>query len=85
MPQGSWFGGRILVTEGHKIVFQGDDAVVGDGDPVDIAAQVVQHLFRLLEGRSGEDDPFLVPDLQGKGFLGQALDEESPAGGHFHI
>ena len=54
-------GGCILVPEGHMIVIHGENAVVGDGDPVDIAGQVSQHLFRLLEGRSGEDDPVIVP------------------------
>lgn len=34
-PHGLPFpGGGILVSEGYMIVFQGDDAVVGDGDPV---------------------------------------------------
>ena len=66
-------GGCILVTEGHMFVFQVYDAVIGDGDPVDIAAHVIQHLFRLLEGRPGEDHPVIVPDILGEGFLGQGL------------
>lgn len=65
--------GGILVTKGHLIVFQGNDAVVGHGDPVDITGQVAQHLLRLLEGRAREDDPVLVPDLFGEVLFGQGL------------
>ena len=66
-------GVGILVAERHVIVFQGNDAVVGDGNPVDIAGEIRQYLFRLLEGWPGEDDPVLVPDLLGEVLLGQCL------------
>lgn len=78
-------GVGILVTEPHLVVFQGNDAVVGDGDPVDIAGEVGEHLFRLFEGRPGEDDPVLFPDLSGKGCRGKglscALHEDGPEDG----
>ena len=66
-------GGGMLILEGHLVVVHGENAVVGDGNPVDIAAQICQHLFRFFKGRPGKDAPVMVPDLFGKNFLGERL------------
>ena len=66
-------GAGILVTERYVIVFHGNYAVVGYGNPVNIATQIMQHLFCLLEGWSGEYDPVIVPYLLRKALLRQGI------------
>ena len=38
-----------------------DQPLVGDGDAMGVAADVVEHLVRTRKGRFREDDPFGVP------------------------
>ena len=40
----------VLGAEGDGVVVEGDEAVVGDGDPVGVAAEVGEDLASLLEG-----------------------------------
>lgn len=66
-------GIRVLVAEGDSAVLQGEYAVVGDGDSVNVSAKVAQHLFCPVEGWFAEDYPFLVPDFLREDFMGERL------------
>ena len=45
------------------MVFESYEAMVGDGDAMGIAGQVVENMFGTAEGRLGIDDPVLVAEL----------------------
>lgn len=47
----------VLPAETNGVVLDVDEAVVGDGDAVRIAPDIVEHLGRSGEGRFGKDDP----------------------------
>src|ERR1019366_5593680 len=49
--------GIILPAEADLLSVEADEAVVGDGDAMGVAAEVAQHMFRTAEGRSYVDDP----------------------------
>jgi hypothetical protein len=49
----------IPPAERDAIVFEGHEAMVGDGDAVGIAGQVVENMFGAAEGRLGINDPVL--------------------------
>jgi hypothetical protein len=53
--------GIILPAEADAFSIEGDEAVVGDGDAMSVAAEIAQHMFRTAEGRSDVDDPPLFP------------------------
>ena len=55
-------GAVIAITEGDLAVLEGLDPAVGDGDPEDIARQVLQDLGAGA-GVLGVDDPGLAPHL----------------------
>jgi len=40
----------VLVGESHLSVFQLDQPIVGNGDPMSIASQVIQNPFRTADG-----------------------------------
>ena len=46
--------------EFHITTFDIDDPMIGDGDPVRVAADIVHHLLWSGEGRFSVDDPFQV-------------------------
>ena len=50
----------ILVAEGHLAILQGHEPVVGDGDAMRVAGQVLEDVLGVLEGLFGVDDPVLV-------------------------
>src|SRR5215472_19086922 len=50
--------GVVLPAKSHAAVFERDQALVGDGYPVGIARQVLQHLPGSAERRLGIDYPF---------------------------
>jgi hypothetical protein len=39
-----------------------EDAVIADGDPVGISAEVLEDTLDTVEGRFAIDDPFLMDD-----------------------
>jgi hypothetical protein len=47
----------VLVAEGHHLVVHVQESVVGDGDAVGVAGEVLEDILRPLEGRLGIDDP----------------------------
>src|SRR5260221_1885063 len=48
----------IFPLEGDAAVFQGQQALVGNGDAMSIAAEIFQHLLRTAKRRLGVDHPF---------------------------
>jgi hypothetical protein len=52
----------VAVAEAYAAVSDGQDAMVGDGDSVGVAAEVVEHLLGADEGALGIDDPGLVSE-----------------------
>ena len=50
----------VSPLEFHLAVFDIDDPMVGNGDPVRVAADIVHHLLGSGEGWLGVDDPFHV-------------------------
>lgn len=60
----------ILPTEGDSILLGTDQVLIGNGDPMCIASQIIEDLFGSAEGPLGVDDPFGVAqrcEIVGKG------------------
>ena len=55
--------GAILPPEFDLSVMDGDDALVGDGDAVGVAGQILQDLGRATKGWLGVDHPLLSADF----------------------
>src|SRR6266481_1567564 len=51
----------VSPVEFHMTAFDIDDPMIGDGDPVRVAADVIHHLLWSGEGRFSVDDPFQDP------------------------
>jgi hypothetical protein len=47
----------VLPAERHAALVEGEQTLVGDGDAVRVAADVVEDLFRSGKRRLGVDDP----------------------------
>lgn len=62
-------GSRAIVLfavsplEGHLPILKGQQTVIGNGNAVGIAAEVIQDLHGSPEGRFGVDDPFMLSIL----------------------
>jgi hypothetical protein len=70
----------VAGPEDDVVVIDVEDAMVGNGDPVSVEAEVTEERIWLLEGCLGEDDPFLrvegaLEPSEGGGFeqVGDAL------------
>ncbi|MDB5582549.1 MAG: hypothetical protein JWR80_7725 [Bradyrhizobium sp.] len=62
----------IAPAEGHAGLVGADQAAVGDGDPVGVAAEIGEDMFGRAERRLGIDDPVLAtkpPDRRGEGIV----------------
>jgi len=55
--------GVVSPAERDTIVFESHEAMVGDGDAVGVAGQVVEHMLGAAEGRLGVNDPVLLTEL----------------------
>ena len=53
----------VPVAEGDASAGDGDEAVVGDGDAVGVAAEVVESSVGTIEGRPTVDHPLVVPEI----------------------
>ncbi len=53
----------VLPTEGDLIIVEGDETMVGDGNAVSVASQVVEDMFCTGKRRLGVDDPPLSEEL----------------------
>jgi hypothetical protein len=51
----------VFPAEAHVVVVDGEQAMVGDGDPVCIPTHVIQHLLGPPKGGLGVDHPFGGP------------------------
>jgi hypothetical protein len=72
----------VLIAEAHLAVLDGEQAGVGQRDPVDLPAQGVQDWLRALHGRLTVDAPPFGPDRLGTGQVGACLTHqlEKPPG-----
>jgi len=50
----------ISPAEGHLVVGEGDQAMVGDGDTMSIAGEIAEDMMGTAERRFGIDDPVLT-------------------------
>src|ERR1700682_1650847 len=50
--------GVVLPTEADVTVFHVEQAVIGDGDPMGVSTDVIEHLCGAGKGRFGMDHPF---------------------------
>lgn len=69
-------GLRVLIATADLAIRNGEQAVVGQRDPVDIPAQVLQDLRCALHGRFAVDHPPFGPDRLGQSQIGAFLTHE---------
>jgi hypothetical protein len=55
--------GVVFVAEADHALTNEDEALIGDRDPVGVAAEILQHLLGSAPGRFGVDDPGTVLQL----------------------
>ena len=55
----------IAVAESDDTIVDGFKPAVGDGDPEDVASEIVQHLIAAT-GMLGMNDPVFLPDRYGR-------------------
>jgi hypothetical protein len=55
--------GVVLPSERDLIFPESDESMVGDGDAVGVAGEIVEHMLSAAEGRLGIDDPLLRIEL----------------------
>jgi hypothetical protein len=60
-----------------------EDAVIADGDPVGISAQVLKDALNIIEGRFAIDDPLLMIQLSRESLKGLVLLEMAEAAGEY--
>ena len=85
-------GSVILPFERHALAVEGDEAAVGDRDPVRVAGQVGEHRAGSAKGPLGIDHPFDLSQCGNVGFeacrlgqaglIGEELQSPSLVGGH---
>jgi len=63
----------VLIAETDLAILDGEHAAMGQRDPVDVPAEVVQDLLRALDGRFAVDDLPLGPDHLGDRQVGPFL------------
>ncbi len=57
----------ISPSKGNIAVLDGEDAVIADGDPMGISAEVLKYPLGAIEGRFAIDDPLLMVELSSEG------------------
>jgi len=67
---------RITPAESDLAISEGDQAMVGDGHTVSVAAQIMQHIFRATEGTFQIDHPVLAKQRPQPGGKDLGLSEE---------
>ena len=53
----------VSPTERDALVLEGYEPMVGDGDAMGVAGQIVENVFGAAEGRLGVDDPVLLAEF----------------------
>ena len=73
--------GRVAPAKGNLSVHQCEQAMVGDGDAVGIAAEILQDVIGSAEGWFGVDDPIFAEERTQPGSeeLGMGEGASSPA------
>jgi hypothetical protein len=66
----------VSPAEGDLAIFQADQAVIGDRDPVSVAAEITKNLFRTPEGRFAIDHPVLTEERAEEGSESLGLGQE---------
>ena len=66
-------GPGVHIAKADLALVDGEHAGVGQGDAMDLSAQVVEHVFRALHSRLTIDDPVGGPDRLGKVQIGALL------------
>jgi hypothetical protein len=56
----------VFPAKGDSIILERHQSMVGDGDAVRIASEIVQNMLGTAEGWLGIDDPVLVEELSEK-------------------
>lgn len=77
--------GIIPPEEGNLAVSEGKDAVVTDGDPMGISAEVLKDSLGAIEGRFAIDDPLLMVETPQEGFEVSGILEMTEMGGKDQI
>jgi hypothetical protein len=49
----------IVPTEAHLLVLEGDEAMIGDGNPVGVSGEIAEHMLWVAEGWFEVNHPFL--------------------------
>jgi hypothetical protein len=52
--------GIVLVAEGDLIILKAGQAMIGNGHPVSVAGEIVQHMAGTAKGRLGVYEPVLT-------------------------
>lgn len=60
-------------AEGHDLTVEGKQALVGDGGPVGVMAEVAENMFRIVEGGFGVNVPFGSSQVANQSFEGRGL------------
>jgi len=71
----------IPPEEGNLAVSDGEDAVITDGDPMGISAEVLQDPLGAIEGRFAIDDPLFMLELPPEGLEVCGIFEMTEMGG----
>jgi hypothetical protein len=67
---------RVAPTKGDLVVVKRDQAMVGDGHAMGVAAQILEHVFGATEGWFAVDHPVLVEQWSEPGSEGLGLSQE---------
>ena len=77
--------GGVTPAEGDLAVGQCDQAMVGDGDAVGIAAEILQHVLGSTEGWFGVDDPVFAEERTQPGREELGMGEGCEFSGHVQL
>ena len=69
----------------NSAVLDSEDAVVADGDPVGISAEVLKDPHGAIKGRFAIDDPLLMIKMSPEGFESPEFLEMADAAGEYEI
>jgi hypothetical protein len=75
-------GAVVLPPGGDAVVVEGDQAAVGEGDAVGVAAEIGEHGLRPGEGSLGVDDPLDLAQRRQMGREGDRLSAASRSSRH---
>jgi len=70
----------VAGSKGHQVVIDVEDAVVGDGNPMGVKAEVAKERVRLLERGLGVDNPVFVVELALELGEGDRIEQAGHAG-----